>query len=227
MISIFGRKRGEKPHADMRVWSLGHVVSKPKPKASIQKAVQKPPAKKRPKPVTKGPKPVKIKGRAMTRQDDLESLLEAEKMLSEMVAEMGKAKHEAGKDQKAEKGERKEKAEKGKKEVKRGLRGLLRKPPETHTPEAHPPEDMKEKEEEAPAAGPGPKAAQITTQIDEMVGIVTEKKRVKANYIASRMKVSESKVMEWAEILEGNGMITIHYPAFGKPELRAAQKKEE
>lgn len=136
----------------------------------------------------------------LTRKDDLDALLEREKTLARKEA---KKKHTKNKT---------------KKERNRAGHGFfhLRKP-KSHKPE---------KAKHITVVKPPVKTGQITTQIDEMLNIVIEKKRVKTDYLSKKLKVKENIVEEWAEILQDNGFITIHYPAFGKPELRAKMKKE-
>ncbi len=67
----------------------------------------------------------------------------------------------------------------------------------------------------------------ITTEIDDMLQLVSEKKKVKVNVLAKRFSVSEERIQEWAGILEDQGLVRMHYPAIGKPEVRIGTEKNE
>jgi ribulose bisphosphate carboxylase small subunit len=58
------------------------------------------------------------------------------------------------------------------------------------------------------------------TQIDELFEMVMEKGSVKIKEAAIKFKVHEAQIEEWAKILQEHGLIEIHYPVFGKPELK-------
>jgi len=65
----------------------------------------------------------------------------------------------------------------------------------------------------------------ITTEVDTMLVIISQKRKIRSNKLAKIMKVDEKKISEWTEMLENWGMIKIHYPIFGKPILMVATKK--
>jgi len=58
------------------------------------------------------------------------------------------------------------------------------------------------------------------TPIDKLFELVMNKGNVKIADAARQFTVSEEQLEEWAKILEEHGLIEIHYPPIGKPELR-------
>lgn len=58
------------------------------------------------------------------------------------------------------------------------------------------------------------------TPIDQLFELVMNSGTVKMADAARKFAVSEEQLEEWAKILEEHGMIEIHYPPIGKPELR-------
>ena len=60
----------------------------------------------------------------------------------------------------------------------------------------------------------------VETPIDELYEAVTNKGRITMEDAAKKFNVHASRIEEWAKILEEHGLIEIHYPALGKPELR-------
>ncbi len=58
------------------------------------------------------------------------------------------------------------------------------------------------------------------TPIDELFEMISQKGTVSIKYAAARFNVHEAQIEEWAGILQDHGMIEIHYPVFGKPELK-------
>ncbi len=58
------------------------------------------------------------------------------------------------------------------------------------------------------------------TPIDELFDLISQKGIVSIKYAADRFNVHEAQIEEWAGILQDHGMIEIHYPVFGKPELK-------
>ncbi len=231
---MFGRRRKEKAKEVYahRVWSLDHVISRSKPSGKKGAAKSRHAKKMSRKPLQK-PKYRRPRGKVLTRKDDLDALL---KMEEELAKEETKKTRRTGRKPKKPEEQalagrddidsllnveetltRKEKKPEKEKKKGKGVLHFLK--PKLRKPEG---EEAGE-QEPAPAAKPLAKRGQIKTQIDDMVKMVTEKKKVKVDYIAKKLKVPESKVMEWAEILESDSMITIHYPAFGKPELRVKE----
>jgi hypothetical protein len=68
-------------------------------------------------------------------------------------------------------------------------------------------------------------AGKLTTEVDDMLEIISNKKKISINKLAKQMKVKKSEVKEWTETLENWGIIEIHYPLFGDPVLTMAKKK--
>lgn len=68
-------------------------------------------------------------------------------------------------------------------------------------------------------------AGKLTTEVDDMLEIISEKKKIRINKLAKLMKVKKSEVKEWTETLENWGIIEIHYPLFGDPVLTMAKRK--
>ncbi len=60
----------------------------------------------------------------------------------------------------------------------------------------------------------------VTTPIDELFEIVMRVGRIKLGTAAKKFGAKKQQVEEWAKILEEHGLIEIHYPPFGEPELR-------
>ncbi len=57
------------------------------------------------------------------------------------------------------------------------------------------------------------------TEIDVLYRLVQEKGRIQLSAVARYFNVEKKMVEDWATILEEHGLIKIHYPAFGEPEL--------
>jgi|GEM_PF-3550433 len=68
-------------------------------------------------------------------------------------------------------------------------------------------------------------AGKLTTEVDDMLETISDRKKIRVNQLAKLMKVDENEIKEWAETLENWGIIEIHYPLFGKPVLTMARKK--
>ena len=67
----------------------------------------------------------------------------------------------------------------------------------------------------------------ITTEVDDMLVIISESKMIRIDVLAKKLKVKESEVMEWIETLESWNLIKINYPLFGKPIIKMASKKNK
>ena len=65
----------------------------------------------------------------------------------------------------------------------------------------------------------------LTTEVDDMLEIISNRKKIRINKLAKLMRVKKSEIKEWTEMLENWGMIEIHYPLFGEPILTMAKKK--
>lgn len=79
------------------------------------------------------------------------------------------------------------------------------------------------KEEEIPIIYMKP-AGKVTTEVDDMLEIISQKRSIRTDALARMMKAEESEIMEWMETLENFGIVKIHYPLFGKPILMIAAK---
>jgi len=79
------------------------------------------------------------------------------------------------------------------------------------------------KEEEIPVIYMKP-AGKVTTEVDDMLEIISQKRSIRTDALARMMKAEESEIMEWMETLENFGIVKIHYPLFGKPILMIAAK---
>ncbi|MBI2971318.1 MAG: hypothetical protein HYY37_02785 [Candidatus Aenigmarchaeota archaeon] len=73
------------------------------------------------------------------------------------------------------------------------------------------------------AAKGGDEAQKETTPIDELFAYVAKNGKVRVNEAAKKFNVHEVRIEEWAKILEEHGLIEVHYPPFGKAELRKAR----
>jgi CBS domain-containing protein len=62
--------------------------------------------------------------------------------------------------------------------------------------------------------------ALMETDIDRILAVIKEKKRVKFSELEKMFEVSKETIEEWAKILEDHGLAEIFYPAIGEPELR-------
>ena len=65
----------------------------------------------------------------------------------------------------------------------------------------------------------------IITNLDIILEIINQIGNVRIDYIADALRIDEKKVEELANILENNDLIYIHYPPFGKAELRKVEAK--
>lgn len=64
------------------------------------------------------------------------------------------------------------------------------------------------------------------TPLDELFELVMNEGAVKISDAARKFSVSEGQLEEWARILESHGLIEIHYPPVGRPELRKKVQEE-
>lgn len=65
-----------------------------------------------------------------------------------------------------------------------------------------------------------PAEADEQMPMDRLYDMVMRRGKVKVSDAAKEFNVHEAQIEEWAKMLETNGLIDIHYPAFGRPELR-------
>jgi len=61
---------------------------------------------------------------------------------------------------------------------------------------------------------------EVATPIDELFAVVVENNKIKMGEAAKKFGVHKAQIEEWAKILEEHGLIKIHYPPIGEPELR-------
>ena len=79
-------------------------------------------------------------------------------------------------------------------------------------------------------AGAGVKSRVKTykTDIDLLYELVKNRGRAKLSFLAKTFNVDKKIIEDWAELLEEHGLLKIHYPAIGEPELvilKEAKKK--
>ncbi len=60
----------------------------------------------------------------------------------------------------------------------------------------------------------------ISTPLDRLYELVMKNGKIKVSDAAKKFSVSEKQIDEWAQILESRGLIVVHYPVVGRPELR-------
>ena len=61
------------------------------------------------------------------------------------------------------------------------------------------------------------------TEFDKFYNYIIEHKSVSINKLSRLFKIPKKQVEEWAKILEGRGLIYVHYPLIGEPNLRCPQ----
>ena len=66
--------------------------------------------------------------------------------------------------------------------------------------------------------------AKIETDFDILVNYVNARETVKLSEVARMFKITVKKAEEWAKILESHGLLELHYPTFGEPELKKWKK---
>ncbi len=64
------------------------------------------------------------------------------------------------------------------------------------------------------------------TPIDEMFELVMKQNSLRVADAARKFGVTEAQIEEWAKILEGHGLVEMHYPPIGKPEIRKKTQDE-
>ncbi|MBI2076075.1 MAG: hypothetical protein HYT72_02390 [Candidatus Aenigmarchaeota archaeon] len=84
-------------------------------------------------------------------------------------------------------------------------------------------EDFIEQIKDAVTEGNG----ETKTPIDDLFELVMKNGKIKISDAAKRFGVFEARIEEWAKILENHGLIELHYPAMGKPEMRKKTITEE
>ncbi|HLC32025.1 MAG TPA: hypothetical protein VJK51_05145 [Candidatus Nanoarchaeia archaeon] len=63
------------------------------------------------------------------------------------------------------------------------------------------------------------------TDLDVLYDLLQEKKHLKLTTITKLFNVSNEVAIDWAQILEGGELATIHYPRMGEPELHIANEE--
>ena len=68
----------------------------------------------------------------------------------------------------------------------------------------------------------------IETEIDKLLDLVQEKKKITVSEAARKLKVSESKIESWGKVLSDENILDFTYPAnpLNPPFLRAFSKEE-
>lgn len=66
----------------------------------------------------------------------------------------------------------------------------------------------------------------LTTYLDEILDIIKKKKKVKIRRIAKRLGIPKSKVLEYCEIMEEEGLIELKYPLIGSPLAEIREEAE-
>ena len=64
----------------------------------------------------------------------------------------------------------------------------------------------------------------IETDFDKLVDLVNKAGVVKLSTVAKLFKINIKRAEEWAKILDEHSLLKLHYPAFGKPELKKWNK---
>lgn len=73
------------------------------------------------------------------------------------------------------------------------------------------------------------KAAEVKqthqTDFDVLYNMIQQKGKIKISQAAKIFNVNKKRIEEWAEILETHGLIKMHYPPVGEPELMKLKEK--
>lgn len=67
----------------------------------------------------------------------------------------------------------------------------------------------------------------LETNIDKLYALIKERKSIVIDDAAKKFGVTEQLMEEWCRMLEEHGMIELHYPAFGKPEIRIRKSERK
>ena len=70
-----------------------------------------------------------------------------------------------------------------------------------------------------------PDADLLKTPVDDLLRLLVKEGEIRITEAASHFDVSEETIENWGRILEEHMMAELHYPAFGKPSLRATRYK--
>lgn len=62
----------------------------------------------------------------------------------------------------------------------------------------------------------------LKTPIDDLLRLLIKHGEIRITDAAIHFRVNEEKIENWGRILEEHSLAELHYPAFGKPSLRAA-----
>ncbi len=67
----------------------------------------------------------------------------------------------------------------------------------------------------------------LETNVDRLYAIIQAKGSMDMGEAARQFRVTEQKVEDWCRMLEDHGMIEIHYPPFGKAQIRLKQTEKK
>lgn len=67
----------------------------------------------------------------------------------------------------------------------------------------------------------------IETDFDVLYKLILNKERVKLSEVTKLFKIKKDKAEQWAQILDERGLVKIHYPAMGEPEIRKIINNEK
>jgi hypothetical protein len=67
----------------------------------------------------------------------------------------------------------------------------------------------------------------IETDFDILYKLVLSKEKVKLSEITKLFSISKEKAEQWIQILDERGLVKIHYPAMGEPEVHTANVKTQ
>jgi hypothetical protein len=67
----------------------------------------------------------------------------------------------------------------------------------------------------------------IETDFDVLYKLVLSKEKVKLSEIIKLFKISKEKAEQWIQILDERGLVKIHYPAMGEPEVHTTNAKTQ
>jgi hypothetical protein len=68
------------------------------------------------------------------------------------------------------------------------------------------------------------KKEKISTNIDIMYEVLSEKGKLKVSTLSKAFNVKKEKIIEWARILETGNLAVIEYPLIGEPHVRAIKQ---
>ena len=66
----------------------------------------------------------------------------------------------------------------------------------------------------------------LETDVDRLFDLIKDKRNIKISVASRKLNATKEEIIEWAEILEENRMIKIHYPLIGEPVLSYIKPEE-